>query len=170
MNGRLVAVVVLAVAVLGFGGWVALRGDDEAPSRPPMGTPGGALTFALPETWTTSACGTDEGDCIRVATPGMIEAHAATVSFLPPNPVEGTPVDMLITPDVTVPGSTRITVDGLPATRLDPDNAGQDAILVAGRARTEVGHAFMVLCPVGGDVERARGLCDQILGTLKVTR
>ncbi|WP_404383646.1 hypothetical protein LL946_00400 [Knoellia locipacati] len=170
MNRRLLGVVVaLAVAVLGFGGWVSLR-DDETPSKAPTGTPGGALTFVLPPTWQTLACGTDEGDCVRVATPGMIEAHAATVSFLPPNPVEGTPVDTLINPDVTVPGSTRITVDGLPATRLDPDRAGQDAILVAGRARTEVGYAFMVLCPVGGDAERARGLCEQILSTLRVTR
>lgn len=170
MNRRLLTLVaVLAAAVLGFGGWVATR-EDAPSSRPVTRTSGGALALTLPEGWQTLACESDEGDCIRVAAPGMVEEQAATVSFIPPNPVEGTPVDALVNPEITVPGSTRVTVDGLPATRLDPDSAGQDAILVAGRARSEVGHVFMVLCPVGGDADRARGMCDQILRTLRVTR
>lgn len=170
-RARLAAVGLLVGAVLGFGGWVVTgRGDDPAPSTRQARTPDGALTFTLPASWRTLECEADEGDCVRVATPGMEEAHAATVSFLPPNPVEGTPVDVLANPDVTVPGSVRVTVDGLPAARIDPTSDGQDTTLVAGRARTAAGYTFMVVCPVGGDAERASGMCDQIVRTLKVTR
>lgn len=173
MNRRLAGLVaVLTASALGLGGWlVAVRDEGDArASGLGARTPGGALTFTIPASWRTLECPPDEGDCVRVVAPGMAEAQAATVSFIPPNPVEGTPIDVLVNPEMTVPGSTRVTVDGLPAMRVDPDSTGQDTILVAGRARTEVGYAFMVLCPVGNDTERARDLCDQILRTLKVTR
>lgn len=162
----------LVGALLALGVWQLTQpGDDgTASAATSAATPAGSLGFTIPTSWRTLRCPSDEGDCVRVATPTMTEGEAATVSFIPPNPVEGTPIDVLINPDVTVPGSSRITVDGLPAARLDPDSDGQDAIIVAGRARTEVGHAFMVICPVGGDVDRAREVCDQILRTLKVTR
>ncbi|CAN7483889.1 hypothetical protein [Knoellia sp. LjRoot47] len=161
----------LVGALLGFGAWLLLeRGDDAASSQVSAATSGGALTFTLPQGWRTLECEADEGDCVRVTSPGMVAEHAATVSFLPPNPIEGTPVDLLADPDVTVPGAVRVTVDGLPASRIDPTADGQDATLVAGRARVEAGHLFMVACPVGGDAERSRTLCDQIVRTLKVTR
>jgi len=162
----------LLVALICLTAWWVLRdGGDDPPPVSTARTPGGALSFTVPVGWSTTPCPADEGDCLRVTSPDMTEAEAATVSFLPPDPVEGTPVDALVNPAVTVPGSTSVTVDGLPATRIDPDEAqGQDAILVAGRARTAVGHAFMVLCPVGGELERAQAMCDQILGTLEVTR
>lgn len=173
MNRRLAGVAaVLTASVLGLGGWLVVARDDggDGASGLRARTPSGALTFTIPASWRTLECELDEGDCVRVAAPDMAEAQAATVSFVPPNPVEGTPVDVLLNPDMTVPGSTRVTVDGLPATRVDPDSTGQDAILVAGRARTEVGSAFMVLCPVGSNPARARDVCDQLLRTLKVTR
>ncbi|WP_156996828.1 hypothetical protein [Knoellia aerolata] len=173
MSGRVRGGVAVLLAVLVcVTAWGVLRdGDPEQPQQTTARTPDGALTFAMPATWRTRACPADEGDCLRVTSPDMTEAEAATVAFLPPNPVEGTPVDALVNPGVTVPGSTSVTVDGLPATRLDPDEQqGQDAILVAGRARTAVGSTFMVLCPVGGDPESSRAMCDQILRTLKVTR
>lgn len=173
MNRRLMGLVaVVGVVVLAAVVWLfAVRGESAPSSEVAARTPGGSLTFRIPATWRTLECPPDEGDCVRVATPAMNEGQAATVSFIPPNPVEGTPIDALINPDVTVPGSTRIVVDELPATRLDPDGAdGQDAIVVAGRARTEVGHAFMVICPVGEDATGARDLCDQLVRTLKVTR
>lgn len=159
------------VALVCATAWWALREGDPVPQESSARTPDGSLTFSLPATWRAVACPANEGDCLRVTSPDMTEVEAATVSFLPPDPVGGTPVDALVNPDVAVPGSTTITVDGLQATRLDPDEQqGQDAILVAGRARTAVGHTFMVLCPVGGDVEASRSMCDQILRTLKVTR
>jgi hypothetical protein len=162
---------VLLLAVVCLTGWKVLRTGDELPSMTSARTPEGSLTFTIPATWSTSPCTADEGDCLRVTTPDMTEVEAATVAFLPPNPVEGTPVDALVDPGTTVPGSTPVTVDGLPATRLDPDEQqGQDAILVAGRARTAVGSTFMVLCPVGGEIERSRRICDQILTSLEVTR
>ena len=167
---RLVVAGLLVGAFLGFGGWMAAGRDPEPPASTSARTPSGALAFTVPSGGRTFACGSDEGDCLRAVLDGMDDAEAATVSFLPPNPVEGTPVDALLDPDVGVPGSTRITVDGLPAVRLNPDSAGQDTILVAGRARVEAGHAFMVVCPVGTDAERSQGLCDQIVRTLKVTR
>lgn len=169
-RARLAAAGLLVGAFLGLGGWfLAGRGDEPSPSTQAR-TSGGALTFILPESWRTLECEADEGDCVRVATPDMAEEHAATVSFLPPNPVEGTPVDLLANPDVTVPGAVRITVDGLPAARMNPNSEGQDTTLVAGRARIEAGHTFMVVCPVGGDAERAKDVCDQIVRTLRVTR
>lgn len=165
------AVGLLLGALLGHGVWLVLhRGDDTPSAQVAAGTPEGSLTFTIPRSWKTLACESDEGDCVRVTTPGMVEAQAATVSFIPPNPVEGTPVDVLANPDVTVPGAVRTVVDGLPAARIDPTAAGQDTTLVAGRARTEAGHTFMVVCPVGGDAARAREVCDQIVRTLKVTR
>lgn len=174
MSRRLAgALGVLAVALLGLGVWFLSSRSDAGPtsSEARASTPAGSLSFAMAEGWRTLECPSDEGDCLRVATPGMPDGQAATVSFVPPNPVEGTPIDVLINPDITLPGATRITVDGLPATRLDPDSSdGQDTIVVAGRARTEVGHVFMVTCPIGDDADRSRGLCDQIVRTLKVTR
>lgn len=162
---------VLLLAVVCLTGWKVLRTDDVQPPMTSARTPDGSLTFTIPATWSATPCAADEGDCLRVASPDMTEAEAATVAFLPPNPVEGTPVDALVDPATTVPGSTSVTVDGLPATRLDPDEQqGQDAILVAGRARTAVGSTFMVLCPVGGEIERSRSMCDQILTSLEVTR
>ena len=162
---------VLLVALICLTAWWLLRDDEATPQSLAARTPDGALTFTIPATWRTVPCPADEGDCLRVTSPGMAEAQAATVSFLPPDPLAGTPIDALVNPDVTVPGSTPVTVDGLPAMRLDPDEQqGQDAILVAGRARTAVGSTFMVLCPVGGELERSQAMCDQILGTLKVTR
>lgn len=168
----LAAATLLLVVAIGVTAWWVLRdGGDEPPLEATARTPGGALAFTVPASWTTRPCPADEGDCLRVTSPDMTDAEAATVSFLPPDPVGGTPVDALVNPAVTVPGSTSVTVDGLPATRLDPDEAqGQDAILVAGRARTAVGHAFMVLCPVGGELERSQAMCEQILRTLDVTR
>ena len=169
-RARLAAAGLLVGAFLGLGGWF-LAGRDEKPSPSTQArTSGGALTFTLPDTWRTLDCEVDEGDCVRVATPDMAEEQAATVSFLPPNPVEGTPVDALLASEVDVPGRTPITVDGLPAMRLDPGDAGQDTILVAGRARVAAGSVFMVVCPLGGDATRARDLCDQVVRTLKVTR
>jgi len=169
-RARLAAAGLLVGAFLGLGGWfVAGRGDEPSGSTR-ASTSGGALTFTLPESWRTLECEADEGDCVRVATPDMAEEQAATVSFLPPNPVEGTPVDALLSPEIALPGRTPITVDGLPAMRLDPGDAGQDTILVAGRARVEAGSVFMVVCPLGGDADRARDLCDRVVRTLEVTR
>lgn len=172
MNRRLAGLVaVLTVLVLGVAVWlVAVRPDSGAdPSARGARTPAGSLTFTIPVSWRTLKCPADEGDCVRVTAPGMAEGQAATVSFLPPNPAEGTPIDALVNPEVTLPGSTRITVDGLPATRLDPTD-GQDTILAAGRARSADGHVFMVVCPLGDDAGLAHELCDQILRTLEVTR
>ena len=39
----------------------------------------------------------------------VAEVEAATVAFLQPNPVEGSPVDALVDPAVTVPGSRPVT-------------------------------------------------------------
>ena len=70
-----------------------------------------------------------------------------------------------------MPGSTSVTVDGLPATRIDPTAAGQDAILVAGRARTAVGSHVHGAVPRRWRRSSAPArMCDQILRTLKVTR
>ena len=173
MNRRpaLGVVAVLTLAALGLCAWLVLgRGDEPSTSQVAAATPEGSLTFSIPQGWRTLSCESDEGDCVRVTSPGMAVEEAATVSFLPPNPIEGTPVDLLANPDVTVPGAVRVTVDGLPATRIDPTSNGQDATVVAGRARVEAGHLFMLVCPVGADAGRSRVVCEQVLRTLKVTR
>lgn len=173
MNRRRVlgAVAVLTLAALGLGAWLVLGRDGTAStSQVAAATPEGSLTFSIPQGWRTLPCDSDEGDCVRVTSPGMADEEAATVSFLPPNPIEGTPVDLLANPDVTVPGAVRVTVDGLPAARIDPTSDGQDATVVAGRARVEAGHLFMLVCPVGADADRSRAVCEQVLRTLKVTR
>ncbi|GAA4107851.1 hypothetical protein GCM10022415_00170 [Knoellia locipacati] len=164
-------VAVLTVVALALGAWLVL-GRDGGPSSSQVAaaTPEGSLTFSIPQGWRTLPCESDEGDCVRVTSPGMAAEEAATVSFLPPNPIEGTPVDLLANPDVTVPGAVRVTVDGLPAARIDPTSDGQDTTLVAGRARVEAGHLFMVVCPVGADAGRSRTVCEQVLRTLRVTR
>jgi hypothetical protein len=162
---------VLTLAALGLGAWLVLgRGGEPSSSQVAAATPQGSLTFSIPQGWRTLPCESDEGDCVRVTGPGMAAEEAATVSFLPPNPIEGTPVDLLANPDVIVPGAVRVTVDGLPAARIDPTSDGQDTTVVAGRARVEAGHLFMVVCPVGTDADRSRTVCEQVLRTLRVTR
>lgn len=162
-----------AVALLGVGvAWPWAMGDDEGqPATVTTArTSQGSLSFTVSDpSWRLLECDADEGDCIRVATRLMLDIQAATISLVPPNPVEGTPVDLLLNPEVSVPGARPVVVDGLPAVRLDP-TGGQDAIVVAGRARSAVGHTFLVVCPLGDDADRARTLCDQLLATLKVSR
>ena len=129
MNRRpaLGVVAVLTLVALGLCAWLVLgRGGEPSTSQVAAATPEGSLTFSIPQGWRTLSCESDEGDCVRVTSPGMAVEEAATVSFLPPNPIEGTPVDLLANPDVTAEvGTDTVALRG-DTDRPDEQRAGRD--------------------------------------------
>ncbi|EAP97027.1 hypothetical protein JNB_20493 [Janibacter sp. HTCC2649] len=181
-----IAAVIALLAMVGAsvaGLVVMLRGSNESSASPgpdiTARTPSGALTFTIPATWRTLACPTnsDSSECLRVAASGMPDDQAATVSVVPRNPVEGTPLDLIAQTAVGISGVSRIVVDGLPAGRVDPPSPGDarpgkpaGTIVVVGRARHENETFFSVACPVAADPARGQQVCDQVLHTLHVTR
>lgn len=169
MPQRLVALV-LIVGLVGTGGvfaaWQLFSSfSEDAPSEQEVtrliatGTPDGALTFQVPEGWASSGeCENRRRDCVVLRYDG---AEELTAQVMPPNPVEGTPIDVLLNPDTpAVSGMERLTIAGRDAVRVDGGAAGT---LLAGRIRDGDDTAFLVSCPPTSAGTLA---CDAIAATL----
>lgn len=146
-----------------------------------MSTPDGRLNFAAPAGWTQRRCPSGADACTQVAPRGGAPDDAVTVVAGPRNPVEGTPVDLMLSEDPVFagPGLERITVDGAKAVRIDYAEMdrtnfppGTDAIdvLVIGVVPGSTDE-FMVSCGHERTSEaEMRAACDLIVQSLRISR
>jgi hypothetical protein len=114
-------------AVVVFANWRATTGSDD-PAALKSGerttTADGRMSFTAPAGWTTRPCPPrSEPDCTEVSPKAGGDGDSVMLMTTEPNPVEGSPMDLLLVDDPAVapsdPAIQRLTLDGAKAVRID---------------------------------------------------
>jgi hypothetical protein len=134
-----------------------------------VGTADGRFTFDLPPGWHRVDCPAARSDCVQVEPDLGTPDDAVIVGYLEPNPVEGTPIDFLLSlPDGTTPDGDiikRTTVDGRSAVRMEP-SADRDILVIGALGPGQ----FFVDCAFRWHEAAIRAGCDVVVKTLKIRK
>ncbi|MEU4337431.1 hypothetical protein AB0F59_22750 [Micromonospora lupini] len=150
------------------------------------GTADGRVSFTAPKGWTTGPCPPREDPgCARISPRGAAEGDTVTVLTSPANPVEGSPMDLLLIDDPAImppnPSMERLTLDGAKAVRMDlselapgplPNTAtlpGVGDVMVYGVVPGST-DTFMVDCRHDRLAVEMRAGCDLIVKSLRFPR
>ncbi|MET8083276.1 hypothetical protein [Micromonospora sp. NPDC005237] len=194
MRKLLLFVGVLALsfgAVVAFVNWrstigQASRSEDTTPLKPGerTTTADGRMSFTAPAGWTARPCPPlEDPGCLQVSPKAGGEGDIVLVMAFARNPVEGTPMDLMLVDDPAVvppdPAVQRLTLDGAKAVRLDSfklpqrpvpsmtELPGVDDVMVYGVVPDSTDE-FMITCRHGVlPAAQMRAGCDMIVESLR---
>jgi hypothetical protein len=141
-----------------------------ATSRPPVavrvGTRDGRLSFVAPQGWQYGPCPQGGDSCVEISPDRLGGGDAIDVLVSAPAAGDDSGTgsqDELTAGRDAGPGTSKVTVDGRPAVRIDL--ASNASVLVYG-AMPVPGERFLVSCRYSALQQQVRQGCDQVTSTL----